>query len=67
RPTALLEENVITAWPTKLALVPMLSEMILKRLPPPAGAKPFTRPATWPTAAVAIPPWELESTWTTVH
>ena len=67
RPTTFHDENVITAWPTKLALVPMLSDMIIKQLPPPGGEHIFNMPANWPTAAVAIPPWELESTWTTVH
>jgi len=67
RPTVFHEENVLTAWPTKLALVPMLSEMIMEQLSEPSGTAPFEMPNDWPTAAVAIPPWELESTWTTVH
>ena len=67
RPTMLHEGNVITAWPTKLALVPMLSQMISDRLEPVTAPVAYTAPDGWPTPSVAIPPWELESRWTTAH
>lgn len=67
RPTTFIDGNVITVWPTKLALVPMLSDMIQEDLKPPANHPPFQGPQGWPTASVAIPPWEMESTWTAAH
>ena len=67
RPTTFIDGNVITVWPTKLALVPMLSDMIQQDLKPPSQHPPFLAPEGWPTASVAIPPWEMESSWTTEH
>ena len=66
-PTVLREGNVITAWPTKLAMAPVLSDAVIKALDPPSGAAPFESPNDWPTPTVAIPPWELESSWTIVN
>ncbi len=63
----LREGNVITAWPTKMALAPRLAENILAQLPPPhdgGGGVPAAL-AGWPRPAVAPPPWEEEGrTWT---
>tara|TARA_B100001059_G_scaffold220331_1_gene242219 strand:+ start:9215 stop:9601 length:387 start_codon:yes stop_codon:yes gene_type:complete len=67
RPTTFVDGNVITVWPTKLALVPMLSDMIQEDLKPPADHPPFQGQENWPTASVAIPPWEMESSWTNAH
>ena len=67
RPTIFFDGNVITAWPTKLALVPMLSDSIVERLDPPSGHPEFEAPDNWPSATVAIPPWELESSWISGH
>ena len=62
---ALLEEgDVLTAWPTKLALVPRLVDRITERLDPPGGAPPDLRAlARWPRPGVACPPWDEETTW----
>ena len=63
------EGNTIAAWPTKLALVPRLTEQILKLLPPPGGTEP---PAdailrNWPRPVVAAPPWEEDIPWSDVN
>ncbi len=64
----LSEQNVLTAWPTKLALVPLLIEAILARL---GAAFPAGRCddgnafADWPRPSVALPPWETPRTWWT--
>ncbi len=71
--------NVITAWPTKLALAPQLARMIEARLPPPfverssalhaAGETPapqYLLPAEladWPRPEVALAPWETPRLW----
>lgn len=64
--------NVITGWPTKLALAPELSRRIVSSL----GVKPtsglenqrqidtFTQ--HWPRPLVALPPWETHTSWHTV-
>ncbi|MHC4611435.1 MAG: hypothetical protein ACYS7M_13910, partial [Planctomycetota bacterium] len=64
-PRARLEGNVITAWPTKLALVPQLAKLILDHLgnPPAAETQRVTIPPDWPRAGVAVPPWEQNRTW----
>jgi len=58
--------NVIVAWPTKLALVPRLAERIAQmvtgsiqpgRHP---GAEPLDR---WPRPDLATPPWETQEQW----
>ncbi len=64
------EENTLTAWPTKLALVPLLAESIAERVLPPAstatqGESPF--PVDWPRPEVALPPWEIETAWSRVE
>ena len=58
--------NVIVAWPTKLALVPRLADMISAKLAgPAAGATDL--PAgifdDWPHPDVARPPWEVQEHW----
>jgi glycine/D-amino acid oxidase-like deaminating enzyme len=66
----LQEGNVITAWPTKLALVPCLAERIVGLLPA-ATAGSATAGASddaevgdeWPRAAIAELPWEVSRTW----
>ena len=62
----ILEEgNVITAWPTKLALVPRLAGLVRQRLGEPGGRgpnEPWARGA-WPAPPVALPPWETEAQW----
>jgi glycine/D-amino acid oxidase-like deaminating enzyme len=70
---ALREGNVITAWPTKLALVPRLVEQILTLVadsPPRSSDAPSAFDdddggalSDWPQPAVAAPPWEINTTW----
>jgi glycerol-3-phosphate dehydrogenase len=70
------ENNVLTAWPTKLVLAPRLAERVLEEIGP--GPTPGTSgilPNTisdfqaslselnWPAPNVALPPWELQTTW----
>jgi glycine/D-amino acid oxidase-like deaminating enzyme len=51
------EGPIITAWPTKLALVPRLAERIAQTLPAPAGLDdPDT--SGLPAPSAAAPPWE---------
>lgn len=63
-----VEGNVITGWPTKLVLAPVLAARIMSELPP-AGDQSFDDDAmtdalrTWPRPAVAQPPWERETDW----
>lgn len=60
----LQEGNVITAWPTKLALVPRLAARVRELLGPAVGG-PLRQEAlqVWPRPAVARPPWEREEIW----
>ncbi|MBN2560986.1 MAG: FAD-dependent oxidoreductase [Phycisphaerae bacterium] len=57
--------NVVTAWPTKLALAPRLAERVCGLLDPPRGIDPAKGGpiADWPQPATAQPPWEIERTW----
>jgi len=65
---AALDGNTITAWPTKLALVPRLVQQVISLLgaPAPASASPpppIPEIGSWPRPSVALPPWETELTW----
>jgi hypothetical protein len=74
-PTVLVEGNTASAWPTKLALVTNLVDQIVSRLGAAAwrggadaGYVAALRSLTdWPRPAVALPPWELETTWLHEH
>ena len=72
------EGNCITAWPTKLALVPQLAHELVAQLastieindtPTTSRAGEFSKMpnaevlAEWPRPAVAKPPWETCSNW----
>jgi glycerol-3-phosphate dehydrogenase len=59
------EGNTVTAWPTKLALVPELAKLIVQRLgdPPADGPRCLAVPSDWPRAEVALPPWEVDRPW----
>ncbi|MCG6940962.1 MAG: FAD-dependent oxidoreductase [Thiohalocapsa sp.] len=70
---ARIDGRVITAWPTKLALVPRLAERVLALaaplLPEPRGERPRAsllerQRRGWPAPALAPPPWEREVPWT---
>jgi len=64
-PTVGVEGNTITAWPTKLALVPQLATMVAEHLGLPA--RPVDRPdaalSGFLSPSVALPPWETVSPW----
>jgi len=66
--TVIAEGNILTAWPTKLALAPRLAQRVLDHLPAPAAdSQPATglRPlADWDSPPVARPPWETADGWT---
>lgn len=71
-PGLLIEGPVITAWPTKLVLVPELARRIMEALGPIArrpsarrsGARALVGwPEGLPRPALAAPPWEWERTW----
>ena len=64
-----VHENVITGWPTKLALVPRLAANVMNVFN--GGGRDASwrerlndSPASsWPRPLVAQPPWETERTW----
>ena len=62
--------QVITAWPTKLALAPALADQIIAMLDEPvhdADADAATTTdalADWPRPDVAPLPWEMTDHWT---
>lgn len=67
-PIHIVEGNTVTLWPTKLALVPMLSDQVMKHVPPPAGLDDdLLQLQNWPRPTVALPPWERDLPWTDVH
>ncbi len=67
--TVVAEGNVITAWPTKLALVPQLTRMIEESLPQASRSDAASRAMDlqsfdgWPRPVVAQPPWETTTDW----
>lgn len=66
------EGNVITAWPTKLALVPRLAELVYGLLHHDVscgGAKVDMSGelADWPRPQVALSPWEEQREWITAR
>lgn len=68
RPTGaqvLVDGNVITAWPTKLALVPQLTADVMGLLGPFDSADniDITCFDDWPRPEVARPPWETCQNW----
>ena len=64
------DANVLTIWPTKLVLAPRMTERVLEQwgvLKHPRGLADFRAALSewnWPAPALAVPPWELQSTWT---
>lgn len=67
--TVRVEGDVISAWPTKLALAPRLAELIADvvcRNPEPApgsAAEVAAQLQHWPAPAVARAPWETATQW----
>lgn len=69
-PYAKREGNVITAWPTKLALAPRLARMVRELISnaprrSPAALDKAQPPIDldWPRPQVAAPPWEERGDW----
>lgn len=66
----LRDANVLTIWPTKLVLAPRMTERVLEEwgtVKPPRGLADFRAALNewnWPAPPIAVPPWELQSTWT---
>jgi glycerol-3-phosphate dehydrogenase len=59
--SVITEGNTITAWPTKMVLVPEMAQRIVRMLPEPAGSlRPADDASDWPRPSVAVPPWEEE-------
>jgi glycine/D-amino acid oxidase-like deaminating enzyme len=62
----IVEGNVLTAWPTKLALVPRMAERIAGSLTSPAhGDANLEVLRSWPRPSVALSPWETCTQWFT--
>jgi glycerol-3-phosphate dehydrogenase len=56
------QDQIITAWPTKLALAPRLADKLLEYLPPP-GEHPPEIPVQLPTPPMAQQPWYGNIPW----
>ena len=61
-----IAEDFIVAWPTKWAMAPLLAEEIARIIVPSAAPADGERPADWPRAPVARPPWE-QAEWRSVN
>ncbi len=59
----LCDGNVITAWPAKLALAPVLAEQIAKQIPNEPRDVEYNSLHDWPRPTVALPPWETATNW----
>jgi glycerol-3-phosphate dehydrogenase len=62
------ESNVFTIWPTKLVLAPRMSERVQEELEAFQGGqqaefRKSLMELNWPQPAVALPPWERQTTW----
>ena len=59
------EGNCLTAWPTKLALVPQLVAELVEQVSnlPESRRQVEDLPHDWPRPEVALPPWETVSRW----
>jgi glycerol-3-phosphate dehydrogenase len=64
-PYASREGNILTAWPTKLALVPQLVTLIVQQLSasPGIGSGAISKEPDWPRPEIALPPWEANREW----
>lgn len=63
--------NVLTVWPTKLVMAPLLSRRVIELLEllPRGGATEWQHKMAalaWPEPAVAQPPWERDLAWKNV-
>lgn len=63
------EHNVLTVWPTKLVLAPRLTQQVMEHLGTVQNAHQLDEfrvalsELHWPAPSLALPPWELQSTW----
>ncbi len=62
------EANLMTAWPTKMALAPILANDILARIKPPQEKTGWNKEEiafinNWKKPTVATPPWETCDNW----
>ncbi|MBT5382259.1 MAG: FAD-dependent oxidoreductase [Phycisphaerae bacterium] len=57
--------SICTAWPTKLALAPILAEQLAQRVTPVHAATPV--PQTYERPPVATPPWREVTQWINAH
>ncbi|UCD75580.1 MAG: FAD-dependent oxidoreductase [Phycisphaerales bacterium] len=58
------EGNTVTAWPTKMVLVPEMARRISGLLPAREKDAPMPQePPDWPRPNIAIPPWEEQEQW----
>jgi hypothetical protein len=60
------EGNVITGWPTKLALAPDLYHRVAPMLGEPSS-RSMDGLSDWPRPVVALPPWETATQWFNAH
>ncbi len=65
QPGLLEEGRVLTGWPTKMALAPVLADTIASKIPT-GGVAPAVA-GRWATPVPARPPWMEDRTWTPVH
>jgi hypothetical protein len=59
------DDRIITAWPTKLALAPLLADDIAHRISASSGNLDVPTGMAKPTTAT--PPWQEDRIWTPVH
>ncbi|MGQ0634978.1 MAG: FAD-dependent oxidoreductase [Planctomycetaceae bacterium] len=61
----ILEGQTLTAWPTKLVLVPQLARTLAETIASARSRRTtdFVELAEWPRPAVALPPWERAGQW----
>ncbi len=64
---AQLEGNVVTAWPIKLALAPLLAQRVAAMLDEPRHRIDPAALCDWPRPDIAAPPWENHTAWTAVR
>lgn len=63
------DANVLTAWPTKLVLVPQLTQGLSNTIcsSPARSSDELEKLASWPRPMVAIAPWDREQSWTSLN
>ncbi|MEW4563314.1 FAD-dependent oxidoreductase [Bremerella sp. JC770] len=63
------EGNVLTAWPTKLVLVPQLIQGLASTIGTSAARScdGLEKLASWPRPSVAKAPWDCEQSWTSLN